>query len=67
MKNFLQQHDPEECIRRILPWIWLAGCFAVYTYFMWVYGEQLLDSDNSTELIYSALLAEENSLLSDTW
>ena len=67
MKNFLQQHGPEECIRRILPWIWLAGCFAVYTYFMWVYGEQLLDSDNSTELVYTALLAEENSLLSDTW
>lgn len=67
MIHSLRDKDMDASIRRWLPRIWLAGCFLVYTYFMWVYGEQLLDSDNSTELIYAGLLSEENALLSDTW
>ena len=54
-------------LRRAVPWLVLAGCFAALCYFEWRNVGDLLDSDMASDLIYARLLAEEGTFFSSNW
>ena len=54
-------------LRRAVPWLVLAGCFAALCYFEWRNVGDLLDSDMASDLIYARLLAQEGTFFSPNW
>lgn len=54
-------------LRRVLPWLVLAGSFLVLCVFEWRNITDLLDSDMASDMIYANLLAREGSFLSENW
>ena len=54
-------------LRRAVPWLVLAGCFAALCYFEWRNVGDLLDSDMASDLIYARLLAQEGTFFSPHW
>ena len=54
-------------LRRVLPWLVLAGSFAVLCVFEWRNITDLLDSDMASDMIYANLLAKEGSFFSPNW
>ena len=54
-------------LRRALPWLVLAGSFAVLCVFEWRNITDLLDSDMASDMIYANLLAKEGSFFSPNW
>ena len=54
-------------LRRVLPWLVLAGSFLVLCVFEWRNITDLLDSDMASDMIYANLLAKEGSFLSTSW
>ena len=54
-------------LRRALPWLVLAGSFAVLCVFEWRNISDLLDSDMASDMIYANLLAKEGSFFSPNW
>lgn len=54
-------------LRRVLPWLVLAGSFAVLCVFEWRNISDLLDSDMASDMIYANLLAKEGAFFSPNW
>lgn len=52
---------------KALPWICLIGLFCFLSVFMWLHGDQLTDSDISSEMLLARLLNEEQALISRNW
>lgn len=54
-------------LRRAVPWLVLAGSFAVLCVFEWRNISDLLDSDMASDMIYANLLAKEGAFFSPNW
>ncbi len=54
-------------LKRLLPWLVLAGAIALSVGIFALYGEHNLDSDMSSEFVLAQLLNEEGRFLTDNW
>ncbi len=53
--------------KRHLKYLFILGAFIVLMIFMQLFLDNLINSDDSSELILANLLAKENKLLTDSW
>ena len=53
--------------KRHLKYLVILGAFIVLMIFMQLFLDNLINSDDSSELILANLLAKENKLLTDSW
>lgn len=54
--------------KTLLPWAWLIVCFSILCIFMETRVDYLLDSDMSSELVFSKLLVDEGKwVLTENW
>lgn len=59
--------SPEFNRKHIAAWVWFVVVFLVFATFQWFNTDHLITADDSSEMILSKLLSEENALVSENW
>ena len=65
--NIIESHDRNDRIFTVASFILFCLCFCFLFWFLNVNMERFLNSDDTSELILSKMLAEENRLITPNW